>query len=91
MSRNTLPTITSITTILQNASQWILSVYENRAEKEALIYTLLTFAKVAILSVISHDQLYPSCNPSIQPSSNTKELKQIQTSLQALSRVVTSL
>jgi hypothetical protein len=90
-TQNPPPTLLQIKNTLQSVSKWSSTIHENESDRTEFTKLLITFAQHCILPIVTHDQLYPSCTPPIQPSSNTEELKQIQTSIQALSRVVNGL
>jgi hypothetical protein len=66
-------------------------VYMRTENRKALTDLLVNFSKNVITPIIPHDQLYPSCHTPIQPSSDNDELKNIQTSLQALTKAVAGL
>jgi hypothetical protein len=92
MSNNYTPkTLDQLKMALQAVSRGVTALNENDANEEPLSALLVTFAKIAITPFVTHEQLYPDCTPPIHPSSNTEELKQIQSTLQALSRAVTGL
>ena len=90
-TNNPPPTLAQLSSALQNLSRGITAHHERATDKKPLVALLTTFAKSFIIPIVKHDQLYPSCHTPIHPSTKQDELKQIQNTLQALSRAVTGL
>ena len=85
-------TIPQLKNLLQNVTATIANTYKATESKDPLIELLITFAKNAILPVIPHDLLFPSCTPPTQtPSLTDGKLKDIQTTLEVLTRTVSGL
>ena len=90
-TNNPPPTLAQLSSAMQNLSRGITAHHERVTDKKPLVALLTTFAKSLIIPIVEHNQLYPSCHTPIHPSTKPDELKQIQNTLQALSRAVTGL
>ncbi|KAF8498979.1 hypothetical protein F5888DRAFT_1802400 [Russula emetica] len=93
MSKNTPPPmpISQLYKILEGVSHHIHSAHRDPLTRKSLANLLAKFVNDTITPIVPHEQLHPSCNTPIQPSTNSEELKNIQNTLQALTKVVTGL
>ncbi|KAF8484257.1 hypothetical protein F5888DRAFT_1812166 [Russula emetica] len=93
MSNNTTPPmpIHQLQRMLEGLSMHITSAHRNQPARKSLANLLTKFVNDVITPIVLHEQLHPSCNTPIQPSTDTEELKNIHNTLQALTKVVTGL
>ncbi|KAF8495262.1 hypothetical protein F5888DRAFT_1635742 [Russula emetica] len=88
MSNNTPPPlpIPQLQRMLEGLSIHITSAYQNQPARKSLANLLTKFVNDVITPIVPHEQLHPSCNTPIQPSSDSEELKNIQNTLPALTK-----
>src|SRR5712675_1684566 len=79
-NNNAPPSIAALKNILATVSLHISQAYESQLDRKALNNLLIEFSHNSITPVITHNELYPSCIPPTQPTSDAAELKHIQTS-----------
>lgn len=78
MSTNNPPsTLAQLNIALQLIFKSVHTLYKKESDKKPLTDLLINFIKAVITPIIQHNQLYPSCSPSIHLSTNSEELKQI--------------
>ncbi|KAI0270912.1 hypothetical protein BGY98DRAFT_1100551 [Russula aff. rugulosa BPL654] len=91
MSIQNTPSIDQLRDILQLTSKRIAATFESEADRKSLHNLLITFANHAITPIVGQEELFLSSTPPNHPTSDPKELKNIQNSLQALTKAVMGL